>query len=271
MATNQGKALSDGRAVARIERSDGESLEDHLKKIRNSGRGYKARFTIAIRSGDRLAKAVGKVPTPAGVSQIQASIREIGDCLNPIKDRLQELMEASDDKDEVEDAEGQLTDYQERADELRIYLAEIIHKAKLPKQFNVNEPSDDEESEEEDEKKGRAKPDTALKPDKLTTDFTPDEFREWREQWYSYFEASNFEAVSERCQQQYLKACLNTNLKLRLSEKCNKDTPIFGADDSCMAYLQQEFDAQYPLQNRRLEFFHYKQRLTQKNYLYIVT
>jgi len=60
MATNQGKALSDGRAVARIERSDGESLEDHLKKIRNSGRGYKARFTIAIRSGDRLAKAVGK-------------------------------------------------------------------------------------------------------------------------------------------------------------------------------------------------------------------
>jgi len=130
----------------------------------------------------------------------------------------------------------------------------------LPKQFNVNEPSDDEESEEEDEKKGRAKPDTALKPDKLTTDFTPDEFREWREQWYSYFEASNFEAVSERCQQQYLKACLNTNLKLRLSEKCNKDTPIFGADDSCMAYLQQEFDAQYPLQNRRLEFFHYKQQ-----------
>jgi len=37
MATNQGKALSDGRAVARIERSDGESLEDHLKKIPNPG------------------------------------------------------------------------------------------------------------------------------------------------------------------------------------------------------------------------------------------
>ena len=77
----------DGRVIPRLPKEDGESKADYLKRVKNSGRGYKARFSITAKSAKRLAQAVEKVPTPAGISQINAMIREIGSTLAPIKDR----------------------------------------------------------------------------------------------------------------------------------------------------------------------------------------
>ena len=60
----------DGRVIPRLPKEEGDSKADYLKRVKNSGRGYKARFSITAKSAKRLAQAVEKVPTPAGISQL---------------------------------------------------------------------------------------------------------------------------------------------------------------------------------------------------------
>ena len=127
---------------------------------------------------------------------------------------------------EIKEVETQLKEFQDLADTFHGHIREVIAITQLAAKQDVNEDGEDEA--DMDHGRGRAKPDLALRPERLTQDFTPDEFREWQELISSYFEASNFEAVSVTCQQQYLKACLNLTLKLRLSEKIDKRTPVFG-------------------------------------------
>ena len=62
------------------------------------------------------------------------------------------------------------------ADSLKRKLRDIIAEAKVPPRQEIYEEDEDEEDEDEERRKGRAKPDTALRPDKLSLEFTPDEF-----------------------------------------------------------------------------------------------
>ena len=164
---------------------------------------------------------------------MEDAIREIMECAAAVMDRLQEVLENTTSKTEAQDVEAELDEQAKTTDSHKRKLRDIITEAKVPPRQEIYKDEDDEEDDDEDKKMGRAKPDTALRPDKLSLEFTPDEFCEWQEQFSSYFEASNFEVVSVRCQQQYLKACLNSTLKLKLSEKCNKYTSVFG---DCLLY-----------------------------------
>ena len=131
----------DGRVIPRLPKEDGESKADYLKRVKNSGRGYKARFSIAAKSAKRLAQAVEKVPTPAGVSQINAMIQEIRSTLAPIKDRAQEMLERTEDEEERETAISTIEDYTDEADTLIANLMQIAADAKVPSCLLYTSPS----------------------------------------------------------------------------------------------------------------------------------
>ena len=83
----------DGRVLACLIREKDETPDDYIQRIKNSGRGYKARWTIVTKSTDRLLQSVGKFPTPAGISHLEEASKEISAALAPIIDRLQKVME----------------------------------------------------------------------------------------------------------------------------------------------------------------------------------
>ena len=105
----------DGRVLARLIREKDETPDDYIQRIKNSGRGYKARWTIVTKSTDRLLQSVGKFPTPAGVSHLEEAGKEISAALAPIIDRLQEVMENTAKSAEIKDVETQLEELQDLA------------------------------------------------------------------------------------------------------------------------------------------------------------
>ena len=51
-----------------------------------------------------------------------------------------------------------------------------------------------------------------LKPDRLKMDFTPVEFRKWKSQITTFFQASNLQYATQKEQHGYLHMCLDANL-----------------------------------------------------------
>ena len=80
MPKQEAKILGDGQVIERLPREKDEELQEFLQRVKNSGRGYKARLTIATKSAERLIAAVGKLPTPAGITQLLDATQEINAC-----------------------------------------------------------------------------------------------------------------------------------------------------------------------------------------------
>ena len=97
----------------------------------------------------------------------------------------------------------------------------------------------------------------ALKPYTLSRDNTPTELREWVTRFRSYYTASHLDQLGIPEQQAFFKAVLEPKLCAKISEELQATTPIFGAN-GCIAVLEAEFALQYPLFNRRLDYFRLK-------------
>ncbi len=102
-----------------------------------------------------------------------------------------------------------------------------------------------------------------LKPETLTREATPEEYRVWKERWAAFYEASSLQERSITTQHHFLYAVLDSRLALAIKPMIGPTTPIFkerdGRLDSCIGALDEEFERQYPLQVMRFEFFKYRQ------------
>lgn len=111
------------------------------------------------------------------------------------------------------------------------------------------------------------KPNTALKPEKLTRDHTPVEFRVWRNAFNAYYASSRMDASDLLTQRAYFYASLDSPLVAAVEAQVQEGTPIYqGAavvqpngmnvfEPSCMSILEDIFQLAYPLHSRRLAFF----------------
>ena len=72
-----------------------------------------------------------------------------------------------------------------------------------------------------------------LKPDRLKMDFTPVEFRKWKAQVSTFFEASNLQHASMKEQHGYLHMCLDANLTNHVNVNTTAATPV-------MAYTEED-------------------------------
>ena len=106
----------------------------------------------------------------------------------------------------------------------------------------------------------KVKPRDSLRPPLLSRQLSPAEFRSWAKAYKSFHGASNFHLLPMEQQQAYLLSTLDFDLKARLENSCQEDTPIFEApavDDgedaieTCMDILKREFLRTYPLHSRR--------------------
>jgi len=104
----------------------------------------------------------------------------------------------------------------------------------------------------------RARIQESLRPDKLTLEFTPAEFRSWEAKFRAYYNTSEMDRLPNTSQQAYLFSCLGSALDAKLREIIDDNTTIFDRN-GCMDIVRGEFQLKYPLFTRRLEFFRCKQ------------
>ncbi len=109
----------------------------------------------------------------------------------------------------------------------------------------------------------RIKPVETLKPRELNLGYSPEEMRVWAGQFKAFYRASQLGAGSIAEQQAYLFVCLDRQLASRVRDEIEADTPVIGAEGSCMSVIEREFLLRYPLFLRRLKFFMFQQAKNQ--------
>ena len=107
----------------------------------------------------------------------------------------------------------------------------------------------------------RPVPNLALKPFNLSLLNTLEEVRGWKTMFKAYFDSSYFQHCNIDVQHEYLRSCLEPSLQPVVFEKVTPSMPIFSDDPNsktCMDLIHQIFLDNYPIFNRRHDFFHLK-------------
>ena len=100
-----------------------------------------------------------------------------------------------------------------------------------------------------------------LRPDKLSHDATPDEYRTWLRMFASFWRANNLGRQPCEDQQAWLLTCIDKRLASRLNSLAETDLHVFPIDpsdpdeDCCISLLQAEFLRTHPLAARRHLFY----------------
>ena len=108
------------------------------------------------------------------------------------------------------------------------------------------------------------KPNDALKPFCLTSAHTPVELEEWFGRFRAYHSTSRMDLCSAVDQQAYLRSCLDPALYNRIKDKMDSKMPLFVSQGSpqpnCFALLEAEFNSNFPVVTRRVQFFRQDQK-----------
>ena len=86
-------------------------------------------------------------------------------------------------------------------------------------------------------------------------DFIPVEFRKWKSQITTFFEASNLQYATQKEQHGYLHMCLDANLTNHVNVNATAATQVMAyseEDDegNCIDIIEQEFVKRYPITAR---------------------
>ena len=130
------------------------------------------------------------------------------------------------------------------------------------------EDDDDDDIAAAVDKKGQIK--VQVKPDKLTSNSTPEQLEQWIDTFKVYCEFSNLLTASNFSQQQTCFSFMDGTLRAYLKGKVSRTTTLFGNDchalealvaepGSVIAYLYDKFQATHPLETRRAALFNLRQ------------
>ena len=102
------------------------------------------------------------------------------------------------------------------------------------------------------------KPNTTLKPDKLTLENSPIEYKHWMKRFRAFYRTSQLEKHNVADQREYLNECLDASLAGIMEVKA-PDTLLVLSNDpaerTCLSILDQIWQDRYPLNVRRHEYF----------------
>ena len=105
-----------------------------------------------------------------------------------------------------------------------------------------------------------AKANLALKPTELSLQCPPIQLPRWLQQFESFWRTSNLNVLSIQDQQAYFLQYMDAGLRAQLQARISRQTPIYGAGDSCVEALKSLFRERYPTFQRRELFFDLKHR-----------
>ena len=269
-----------------VEEDDQEEADEEVDSFRgapekwerlmNSSRGYRSHLTRRVKSAKKLILFCEKNPSSSAVTSLNEAKEGLGKAYEKVVASIEEMLEVGPPRSTFEMLQAKLDNATESYDSVIANILEAVVTIKRPPRARITELTSAAWGEEDDTAGGnepgvrRPKPNTALRPEKLTPEFTPREFLEWGEQFQAYFRTSNFKACELTDQHAYLRQCMNKKLWFRVSENIQADTPIFGDEESCMGLLLSEFQERYPKFNRRLRFFRSEQEQGQSMTDYMI-
>jgi hypothetical protein len=226
-------------------------------------RGFKANLTARINAATAQYDAVNDLlnPTARQLDDLQAVSDKITEQMERIREFLVQLITDAEDDDEAATWQTELTAAETRANTAIGRLATLIGRFTGPPPGMPAPPGAAAAGGAAAAHGGRCKAIDALRPQSLTTEFTPVEYRVWRSHFDAYYTASNFAAAPLAEQRAYFFRCLDGVLERRIRPFCLPATPIYNTplEKGCMGRLDDEFADVYPVIVRRINFMKCKQ------------
>jgi len=215
-------------------------------------RGFKAALSARINGAEQSYDSVNNVarPTQQQLDELQEACEKIKKQNDRLIDFLTDVISKTTDPDQAKIWSDEMASNNNRASVAVAKINRLIATAtdKLTPQSNTPAPTTQNTQ--------RCKPNDALRPEKLTVDHSPVDYRIWRARFDAYYSSSNMDKAQVADQRAYLFNCLDTALEKRLRPFCLKDTPVYNTQTcfGCMGRLDEEFKDLYPLLVRRLNF-----------------
>ena len=170
-------------------REPGMEIEDWISKVRFSARGYKARLTLAISAANRGLDIFAASPSRVAEEECRKDISNMEKALAMLQFRMQELMDNALTEKAFKGHEADLEEYTELFQDARRRIMEAILEAELPPESRVTKGDDDDDDNSDDlssaaaDYKRQFKVNSALKPEKLTSESSPQDLRTWLNQF----------------------------------------------------------------------------------------
>jgi hypothetical protein len=215
-------------------------------------RGFKAAVTQKLNKAEKRGSTVNAAvnPTSRALEDLQASIDDIEAQQARFNEFFQRIIEAEDDEQAAQSWMDEQAALNKRADDACAALAGLLADKSPPDvaaaagaaAAPVHGP--------------RCKPNEVLKPDKLTGDHSPVDFKCWKGRFDVYYTSSIMAAASTREQQAYLFACVDVDLDKKIRPYVLPNTPVYSTptERGCMEMLEDEFLDIHPILLRRINF-----------------
>ena len=219
----------------------------------------KRNFTRQFNSLGKLTQFVGKNPTPHAVKEINSAKEKMHKAFGELMEVINLMVEIDPTYDK--DAEIAIEENTERFEDMIQPTISVLKDIDRPAPAAPAAVSW-EAAPAPTAGGGAGGPPKlmeTLKPPVLTKDFTPIEYKSWVKKFRAYYSTGKVDKLDMLDQQAVWRICIDPNLEERIGDLISDRTPIFGAG-SIMEYLDDEFNAKYPLTTRRADYF----RLVQK-------
>jgi hypothetical protein len=217
-------------------------------------RGFKAAVTQKLNKAEKRGSTVNDAinPTARALEDLQASIDDIEAQQARFNEFFQRIIEAEDDEQAAQSWVDEQAALNKRADDACAALAGLLATKSPP---DVG-PAAAAAGAAAAHGTPRCKPNEVLKPDKLTGDHSPVDFKCWKGRFDVYYTSSVMAAASTREQQAYLFACVDVDLDKKIRPYVLPNTPVYSTptERGCMEMLEDEFLDIHPILLRRINF-----------------
>ena len=230
-----------------IPRNCDEEVKATLKKMWNSSYGLRGHLTRHMRVAERLLKFAETHASSRLLAEMEESIAGVKAAFTKWESKILEIQDL-DGQSNLDTIETTSIDVEKLLEAIFTVINDAATVAERPiiqaPTVNAGQP--------------RCKPNSDMKPDKLSIEDPPHVMRAWVQDFSSYYSTSNMQVCSVLDQQSYLQNCLESTLRDKVTLHFQSDTPIFG-DGGCIKIIETEFLQKYPLFARRLDFFREEQ------------
>ena len=231
---------------------DEEALKKTLVKDKKN-------FTRYVNAAGRQTEFASKHPSAAAATEVTSAHERVKKAYYSIITTLDALQEAAEEDEDCQRYETTKEDVQMRYERIVERILSTMEEIARPPQTPNAQPTPAGGA-------GGARAQTkildALKPEKLTPEHNPVEFRSWRTQWRSFYNASRIDLLDLEDQQTYFKVSIDANLYESIMQDIDRTTTIFG-NSGCMELITAAFEGLYPLASRRVAYFKLRQEQEQ--------
>ena len=238
--------------------------EDRLTQLQQASGGFQNAFNTKLKAAQRSLNAAERATNISSLTI--AKLEKANDALETAWHKLEDclltaatILEGQSDKAAknkvLERIETHQTEYLDASDRMS-----AIMDGQSPAHRQPQQPPQAAAGERRDQNATtrQRRIDDSLRPETLTLEHKPDEYREWQAGFRAWYDINNMEEMSRALQQRLLYKVLSQQLRAHLTNNINEHTPIFrtrGAGEACITLIDNEFERCYPLTQKRVMYF----------------